>query len=101
VIAARARDDDDHQGEDGDAAGRSDNGSATGEGAAGPVLAPGPIAARRPVRFSFRERSTRDQKQLFTGRKLWITLDRPENLVTILNGRTQPLPVGGVEDGWS
>jgi helix-turn-helix protein len=37
------------------------------------------------------------QKQLFTGRKLWITLDRPENLVTILNGRTQPLPVGGVK----
>jgi Helix-turn-helix domain len=37
------------------------------------------------------------QKQLFTGRKLWITLDRPENLVTILNGRTHPLPVGGVK----
>jgi cytoskeleton protein RodZ len=37
------------------------------------------------------------QKQLFTGRKLWITLDRPENLVTILNGRTRPLPVGGVK----
>jgi cytoskeleton protein RodZ len=37
------------------------------------------------------------QKQLFTGRKLWITLDRPENLVTILNGHTHPLPVGGVK----
>ena len=29
--------------------------------------------------------------------KLWITLDRPENLVTILNGRTRLLPVGGVK----
>jgi cytoskeleton protein RodZ len=37
------------------------------------------------------------QKQLFTARKLWITLDRPENLVTILNGRTHRLPVGGVK----
>ena len=37
------------------------------------------------------------QKQLFTGRRLWITLDRPENLVTILNGRTRRLPVGGVK----
>jgi len=37
------------------------------------------------------------QKQLFTARKLWITLDRPENLVTILNGRTRRLPVGGVK----
>ncbi|MDX6368901.1 MAG: cytoskeleton protein RodZ [Gaiellaceae bacterium] len=37
------------------------------------------------------------QKQLFTARKLWITLDRPENLVTILNGHTRLLPVGGVK----
>jgi helix-turn-helix protein len=37
------------------------------------------------------------QKQLFTARKLWITLDRPENLVTVLNGRTRRLPVGGVK----
>jgi len=37
------------------------------------------------------------QKQLFTARKLWITLDRPENLVTILNGPTRRLPVGGVK----
>jgi hypothetical protein len=37
------------------------------------------------------------QKQLFTARKLWITLDRPENLVTILNGHTHRLPVGGVK----
>ncbi|MGZ8693744.1 MAG: helix-turn-helix domain-containing protein [Gaiellaceae bacterium] len=37
------------------------------------------------------------QKQLFTARKLWITLDRPENLTTILNGRTRRLPVGGVK----
>jgi cytoskeletal protein RodZ len=39
----------------------------------------------------------RGQKQLFTARKLWITLDRPENLVTILNGHTRLLPVGGVK----
>jgi cytoskeleton protein RodZ len=37
------------------------------------------------------------QKQLFTGSKLWITLDRPENLVTILNGHTRRLPIGGVK----
>ncbi len=37
------------------------------------------------------------QKQLFTARKLWITLDRPENLVTVLNGHTHRLPVGGVK----
>ena len=29
--------------------------------------------------------------------KLWITLDRPENLVTVLNGHTWRLPVGGVK----
>jgi cytoskeleton protein RodZ len=39
----------------------------------------------------------RGQKQLFAARKLWITLDRPENLVTILNGHTRLLPVGGVK----
>ena len=37
------------------------------------------------------------QKQLFTGSRLWITLDRPENLTTVLNGRTRRLPVGGVK----
>jgi len=37
------------------------------------------------------------QRKLFTGRKLWITLDRPENLNTILNGRTRLLPRGGVK----
>ena len=37
------------------------------------------------------------QQQLFTARKLWITLDRPENLVMILNGHTRRLPVGGVK----
>jgi len=26
-----------------------------------------------------------------------ITLDRPENLVTVLNGHTRLLPVGGVK----
>ena len=39
----------------------------------------------------------RGQKKLFTGKRLWITLDRPENLSTILNGRTRLLPVGGVK----
>jgi cytoskeleton protein RodZ len=37
------------------------------------------------------------QDQLFTGRKLWITLDRPENLGMVLNGRSRRLPVGGVK----
>jgi hypothetical protein len=37
------------------------------------------------------------QRKLFTGRKLWITLDRPENLGTVLNGRSRRLPAGGVK----
>ena len=37
------------------------------------------------------------QRKLFGGRKLWITLDRPENLATILNGRSRVLPAGGVK----
>jgi hypothetical protein len=37
------------------------------------------------------------QDQLFTGRKLWLTLDRPENLRIVLNGRLRHLPVGGVK----
>ena len=39
----------------------------------------------------------RGQRKLFTGQRLWITLDRPENLSTILNGHTRLLPVGGVK----
>jgi hypothetical protein len=39
----------------------------------------------------------RGQDQLFTGRKLWLTLDRPENLGIVLNGRSRRLPVGGVK----
>jgi cytoskeleton protein RodZ len=39
----------------------------------------------------------RGQKKLFTGRRLWITLDRPENLGIVLNGRSRRLPVGGVK----
>jgi hypothetical protein len=35
------------------------------------------------------------QDQVFTGPRLWITLDRPENLTTVLNGRVRHLPVGG------
>jgi hypothetical protein len=34
------------------------------------------------------------QDQVFTGKRLWITLDRPENLTTVLNGRYRRLPVG-------
>jgi cytoskeletal protein RodZ len=37
------------------------------------------------------------QDQIFRARRLWITLDRPENLLMILNGRTRLLPVGGVK----
>jgi cytoskeletal protein RodZ len=37
------------------------------------------------------------QDQLFIGRKLWITLDRPENLRVVLNNRSRRLPVGGVK----
>jgi len=39
----------------------------------------------------------RGQRKYFTGRKLWITLDRPENLITTLNGRTRMLPGSGVK----
>jgi cytoskeletal protein RodZ len=48
-------------------------------------------------RILFQGTLDQGQQQLFTARKLWITLDRPENLVTILNGRTRRLPVGGVK----
>ena len=37
------------------------------------------------------------QRKLFTARKLWITLDRPENLSAILNGHSRLLPSGGVK----
>jgi cytoskeleton protein RodZ len=37
------------------------------------------------------------QNQVFRARRLWITLDRPENLQIILNGHTRLLPVGGVK----
>lgn len=39
----------------------------------------------------------RGQGQIFTAKKLWITLDRPENLRTILNERSRRLPAGGVK----
>jgi helix-turn-helix protein len=48
-------------------------------------------------RIVFQGTLERGQGKLFTGRKLWITLDRPENLRTILNGRTRILPGGGVK----
>jgi hypothetical protein len=37
------------------------------------------------------------QRKLFSGRKLWITLDRPENLGAVLNGRSRRLSGGGVK----
>jgi hypothetical protein len=48
-------------------------------------------------RILFQGTLERSQRKLFTGRKLWITLDRPENLNTILNGHTRLLPGGGVK----
>jgi len=48
-------------------------------------------------RILFQGTLERGQKKLFTGRKLWITLDRPESLSTILNGHTRLLPGGGVK----
>jgi hypothetical protein len=48
-------------------------------------------------RILFQGTLDQGQQQLFTAKKLWITLDRPANLVTVLNGRTRLLPVGGVK----
>ena len=39
----------------------------------------------------------RTQRKLFTRTQLWITLDRPENVNTILNGHTRLLPGGSVK----
>jgi cytoskeleton protein RodZ len=48
-------------------------------------------------RILFQGTLERGQKKVFNARKLWITLDRPENLGTILNGRTRILPGGSVK----
>ena len=48
-------------------------------------------------RIIFQGTLERGQRHVFTGRKLWITLDRPENLRTILNGHTRVLSGGGVK----
>ena len=45
------------------------------------------LAGYRPKNFQWRAE----------GRVGVLTLDRPENLVTVLNGRTNRLPVGGVK----
>ena len=37
----------------------------------------------------------RGQRQRFAARRLWITLDRPENVRVVLNHRTRRLPHGG------
>ena len=39
----------------------------------------------------------RGQRKVFLAQKLWITMDRPENLGTILNGHSRRLPSGGVK----
>ena len=48
-------------------------------------------------RILFQGTLERGQRKLFSARKLWITLDRPENLGTILNGQSRVLPAGGVK----
>ena len=48
-------------------------------------------------RIIFQGTLERGQRHVFTGSKLWITLDRPENLGTVLNGRSRILPGGGVK----
>src|SRR5438105_3478855 len=50
-------------------------------------------SVRGPIEFQ----GTLDQgeKQRFAARRLWITLDRPENVRVVLNGHVRRLPVGG------
>jgi cytoskeletal protein RodZ len=48
-------------------------------------------------RIIFQGTLERGQRHVFTGIKLWITLDRPENLGTVLNGHSRILPGGGVK----
>jgi cytoskeleton protein RodZ len=48
-------------------------------------------------RIIFQGTLERGQRKLFSGQKLWITLDRPENLGTVLNGHSRILPGGGVK----
>jgi cytoskeleton protein RodZ len=48
-------------------------------------------------RIIFQGTLERGQRHVFNGRQLWITLDRPENLGTVLNGRSRILPGGGVK----
>jgi hypothetical protein len=48
-------------------------------------------------RILFQGTLERGQRAHFNGRKLWITLDRPENLGTVVNGRSRVLPAGGVK----
>jgi len=48
-------------------------------------------------RILFQGTLERGQRTHFNGRKLWITLDRPENLGTVVNGRSRVLPAGGVK----
>jgi hypothetical protein len=48
-------------------------------------------------RILFQGTLERGQRKVFVAQKLWITLDRPENLGTVLNGHSRRLPSGGVK----
>jgi cytoskeletal protein RodZ len=48
-------------------------------------------------RIIFQGTLERGQRHVFQSNKLWITLDRPENLGTVLNGHSRVLPGGGVK----
>jgi cytoskeleton protein RodZ len=48
-------------------------------------------------RIIFQGTLERGQRKLFSAQRLWITLDRPENLGAVLNGRSRVLPAGGVK----
>ncbi len=46
-------------------------------------------------RIEFQGTLDQGQKQRFQAHRLWITLDRPENVRIVLNGHVRKLPVGG------
>ena len=55
------------------------------------------MSAANPVTLPLKGYKARHIRLAVEGKIATITLDRPENLVTILNGRTRRLPVGGVK----
>ncbi len=46
-------------------------------------------------RIDFQGTLDQGQKQRFAAKRLWITLDRPENVRIVLNGHVRRLPLGG------